>query len=150
MAAFACFVGSTTMKRLALSGVLSGLAVSLALSGATVGAVHAEEAFGTDAATCAGVYGALGDTRERLAATFPAFKETNIAQIDYAGRRTKLIGDDVATKAGALAYEVEFKKRLVGDIIDGKATHIGDVLKVQVHCDFANNFMPTFTPPAKK
>jgi hypothetical protein len=146
MAAFACFVGSTTMKTFALSG----LAVSLVLLGATVGAARAEDTFGTDAATCAGVYGALGDTRERLTATFPAFKDTNFAQIDYAGRRAKLIGSDDATKAGALAFEVEFKKRLVGDIIDGKATHIGEVLKVQVHCDFAHNLMPTFTPPAKK
>jgi hypothetical protein len=133
------------------TALLAGLVAGLSLGAAAVRAADLpsrSEDFKTDAPTCAGVYGALADTRGRMAETWTIFKQSNLMEIDYAGRRDAQIkagGPDA--KFGYVAYETNFKVMLVGAIIDKKGGPIGEVLKVAARCDFANNTMPTFAPP---
>jgi len=134
------------MRTMLLAGLVAGLSVA---AGAALAAdpIKSDD-FKTDAATCAGAYGALADTRQRMADTWPIFKQSNIFEIDYPGRRDKLMagaGPDV--KIGQAAYETQFKVALVGSIIDKNGRQLGEVLKVAARCDYANNTMPTFAPP---
>ena len=130
--------------------LLAGLVGALTMTAGAASAVDQikSDDFKTDTPTCAGVYGALADTRQRMADTWPIFKQSNIFEIDYPGRRDKLMagaGPDI--KIGQAAYETQFKVALVGSIIEKKGGQLGEVLKVAARCDFANNTMPTFTPP---
>lgn len=134
------------MKTALLVALVAGLAMT---SGAALAVDQIKsEDFKTDAATCAGAYGALADTRQRMADTWPIFKQSNIFEIDYPGRRDKLMaGAGPDLKIGQAAYETQFKTALVGSIIDRNGRQLGEVLKVAARCDYANNTMPTFTPP---
>ena len=131
-----------------MKSICAALALALTLSAAN--GARAEETYATDTPTCAGVYGALADMRGQLSQAFAVFGQTNFAEIDYPGRRDKLMaGADDMAKIGQMAAQTEFKNMLVKDVVNKTPEHVPTVLQVQRRCDAAYKLTPTFMRTAQ-
>ncbi len=127
------------MKRIFL------LATGLSILGGA--AAHAEDAKPVTREQCIGVYGALAEERASLIQMFPKLGTTNLGQIDYPGRKVKLLAGSEVYAAASQVYELNYKQMLLEDIVNAKASGLGKVIGLSMDCDNANSFTPTFTMP---
>lgn len=134
--------------------VLFGLAVALSPLG---GVAMADEPIPAEASQCLGAYGALADQAQAMAAWAPALGRSNLAKIDWAGRRTKLLrivdADDVAAgeegfyESVSAPYLIGYKMRLAADRINSTAADTSAILELSIRCDQAFHYSPSFAIP---
>ena len=133
---------------------LVGLVIALSTLG---GAAMAEDVIPAETSQCLGAYGALADQAQAMSAWAPALGRSNLAKIDWAGRRTKLLrivdADDVAAgeegfyESVSAPYLIGYKMRLAADRINGTAADTSAILELSIRCDQAFHYSPSFAIP---
>lgn len=120
----------------------------LALCGALMVGAQAQAAddeWKSDEPTCSGVYGALADRKDSLTTAFPAIAASNIGQIDYTARKTRLMTRVEAWAVTSVdLYQQAFTMRMLEDVINGGAKGTSMVPELSQRCDAAHGFTPAF------
>jgi hypothetical protein len=132
-------------------GVMKGFPMRLpvlALLLAAIAAPVAADDWKTDVSTCAGAYGALADQAGEMAAWAPLLGRSNLARIDWAARKARLLDGSPVYEAASGPYERNFKMMVLADRIDGTAKGAATVLELSQACDKAFKLSPSFEIPA--